>query len=1205
MILRFSKKGPIFPKEFVDGLSSGNVIFLCGAGVSAPQLPGFDLLVSQCFDRLRMNMSPSERQSFEEKRFEEVLGSLSRRLVRPAILHEAIKNLLKTPETYNLSHHQTILRLSRDIENRPAIVTTNFDTLFEQACFDLKDRDSGQSPSFAGQDLPLPGSASFRGIIHLHGRIADDSLGLDDTPLVVTSAEYGDAYMRSGWASRFLFDLCRCKTIVLIGYSAGDAPVRYFLNVLDADRRRFPDLHRVFAFTDVVKHGDPDTRWEALAVTPIPYEISIDDQTSNMSFDILWQDLEKLADLIERPRETRCDWVNSILCNALSGTTEDDINHVMWLLDGRSDVWKSVIDTIEDEGWLKFFWERKLWSDQTVAAGFVAAWIARDFQSPARFRLAVEWLGRLGDDFAVAIGRKIQNAQGLSDFWFRAWSLFSRSSRKNDLQHNQSVYLTTKNLGRAVVLNSDVNKAIELLTPSLELRPRVSGFYKGAIAPPVPDRISDLAWARLCTSEGPMMDELLETLVSKPNAFEILMIATGRLQAVLSIAIDIEAIKDEHDYIETNVPSVEPHPQNEHRDGVIYIVQILARMLPTSAVNNRMGTRGLVELWRELPGLIGVRLWLHSLRNTSLFTSDEAIQELINLPVAIFWRLRRELALALRERVCDANEVLINKIEQRVLHEADTYYNQFSIDPEQIDWRPHARDAAVWLRLNMLAESNQLSTAGLEELAAIKARRGHLNRNVIDQDFFSSYSTGVRSVVGDPKPIISAATSERLMVAQEAIQSPYSEEQRGWFVYCGIDPSGAWETLRVAPVNEANAPLWSEFMESLAFRNDEKDFAYGQITDDIFTALEPVSDDILTLIVGPLTVLYCRRMSYESPIFIRWWIRLFYLAEESEDSLSDASEGIIESAINSLSGRLTEVALHAVEQSRQSPLGINENLLSILERAALAKGIAGCFARIVLVASAEFVLSLKQQKIKNALEESFTGTNRDAIGLRSVLVEFGQVGPETSRTFRTHILQGLVELDPKVNSVAVAAKILKPALAIVLEEKNAASWGISLADIVPVLRDGPTILRVGVANLLTQWSPEISGGGARGWRTGVFPLLSRIWPVDAALRTKELTSHFIVLAVNAGEAFPEALEWLLPYFTEIDSQFSFYQLEKSTVPEQFPNETLKLLWSLCDLNGSLPIYGVQKILDRLRLSEPLLEVDRRFQRLSQNAENFG
>ena len=90
--------------------------------------------------------------------------------------------------------------------------------------------------------------------------------------MVLSSADYGDAYMRSGWVSRFLFDLARCKTIVLVGYSASDAPVRYFLNVLEADRIRFPDLKPVYAF-DAYEH-DPEeasTAWGTLAVTPLPY----------------------------------------------------------------------------------------------------------------------------------------------------------------------------------------------------------------------------------------------------------------------------------------------------------------------------------------------------------------------------------------------------------------------------------------------------------------------------------------------------------------------------------------------------------------------------------------------------------------------------------------------------------------------------------------------------------------------------------------------------------------------------------------------------------------------------------------------------------------------------------------------------------------------------------------------------------------------
>lgn len=251
MSLRFSTEGPAFPEQLVDALLAGEVVFLCGAGVSAPQLPDFKSLVERCFIRLGLEKSASEEQSFKDGRFEEVLGSLSRRIVDPGDMTKAVVELLKAPEEADLAHHRTILRLSRNLENRPVIVTTNFDTMLERALLSFEGVEQARLLSFAGQDLPTPGSAGFGGIIHLHGRASDEQIGLEQTPFVVTSADYGDAYMRSGWASRFLFDLCRCKIIVLIGYSAGDAPVRYFLNVLEADRQRFPDLRAVYALDSV------------------------------------------------------------------------------------------------------------------------------------------------------------------------------------------------------------------------------------------------------------------------------------------------------------------------------------------------------------------------------------------------------------------------------------------------------------------------------------------------------------------------------------------------------------------------------------------------------------------------------------------------------------------------------------------------------------------------------------------------------------------------------------------------------------------------------------------------------------------------------------------------------------------------------------------------------------------------------------------
>ena len=272
MSLRFSNDGPEFPNEFIDSLLTGEVVFLCGAGVSAPQMPGFRRLVEHTYETLGVERTVSEQSAFEKGLFEEVLGALSRRLVNPYTVTATMSKLLTVSDPPILNQHRTILRLSRDLDNRISVVTTNFDTLLERAAAEVMPIDTARDISFAGQALSAPGSPSFSGVIHIHGRLGDSSLSLENTPLVLMSADYGDAYMRSGWASRFLFDLARCKTIVLVCYSASDAPVRYFLNVLEADRVRFTDLKPVYAFATYERDPEEATSsWGTLAVMPLPY----------------------------------------------------------------------------------------------------------------------------------------------------------------------------------------------------------------------------------------------------------------------------------------------------------------------------------------------------------------------------------------------------------------------------------------------------------------------------------------------------------------------------------------------------------------------------------------------------------------------------------------------------------------------------------------------------------------------------------------------------------------------------------------------------------------------------------------------------------------------------------------------------------------------------------------------------------------------
>ena len=405
MTLCLSKNGPEFPSALVDSVLAGEVVFLCGTGISAPQLPDFKRLVECTYEALDDKKTDSEQSAFDLGRFEEVLGSLSRRMSDPDAVRRTISNLLAVPKHPNLDQHRTILRLSRDLDNRISVVTTNFDTLLERAVGEVVPQATPRDLSFAGQALPAPGSRSFSGIIHIHGRLADPTLQLEPTPLVLTSADYGDAYMRSGWASRFLFDLARCKAIVLVGYSANDAPVRYFLNVLEADRARFPDLKPVYAF-DAYEHdrSKAELSWGTIAVHPLPY-CKINPDTGNIDHFPLWHDLAELADIVDHPKRSRQKRARRILVRPVADADDDARRELGWLFGGRHNLWAVAIDAIADPRWFMEFQDAALWSTND-AASVISAWIAKNFEDSNRLECASEWQRRLGRPFTEKIEQR-------------------------------------------------------------------------------------------------------------------------------------------------------------------------------------------------------------------------------------------------------------------------------------------------------------------------------------------------------------------------------------------------------------------------------------------------------------------------------------------------------------------------------------------------------------------------------------------------------------------------------------------------------------------------------------------------------------------------------------------------------------------------------------------------------------------------------
>jgi hypothetical protein len=197
--MRFRENGADIPAELLNAVSNGDTIFLCGAGVSKRAgLPLFDELTAQIYDAIgeRRVYVAAERRAFDRAEYDRALRSLEKRTLlprAPSRVRSAVSELLQPRQGVELADHLALVQLSRDAEGRPKVLTTNFDTLFERAA-----RNGGFNavPSHAGKAIPKPGGPNDQGILHLHGRLADATLGLLETDLVLTSADFGDAYLR-------------------------------------------------------------------------------------------------------------------------------------------------------------------------------------------------------------------------------------------------------------------------------------------------------------------------------------------------------------------------------------------------------------------------------------------------------------------------------------------------------------------------------------------------------------------------------------------------------------------------------------------------------------------------------------------------------------------------------------------------------------------------------------------------------------------------------------------------------------------------------------------------------------------------------------------------------------------------------------------------------------------------------------------------
>ncbi|GHW11472.1 hypothetical protein FXF10_03435 [Vibrio cholerae] len=334
--MQFVTHGPDIPDALLQAHEEGRVVFFCGAGISYPAgLPGFKGLVEQIYQLNGTTLSDIEREPFERGQFDATLDLLERRLpgqrmaVRRA-LAQALKPKLRRKGA--IDTQGALLRLARSREGALRLVTTNFDRIFHVAA-----KRTGQVfQAYAAPMLPIPKNSRWDGLVYLHGLLPEKA---DDTTLnrlVVTSGDFGLAYLTERWAARFVSELFRNYVVCFVGYSINDPVLRYMMDALAADRMLGEITPQAWALGDCEPGQEhrKTIEWEAKGVTPILYNVP----AGSYDHSALHQTLHAWSEIYrDGVQGKEAIVVKHALARPQDSTRQDDfVGRMLWALSDKS-----------------------------------------------------------------------------------------------------------------------------------------------------------------------------------------------------------------------------------------------------------------------------------------------------------------------------------------------------------------------------------------------------------------------------------------------------------------------------------------------------------------------------------------------------------------------------------------------------------------------------------------------------------------------------------------------------------------------------------------------------------------------------------------------------------------------------------------------------------------------------------------------------
>lgn len=1237
----------LVPEQVLQQHEDGKVMFFCGAGVSVPAgLPNFKELVELTLsDLVHPEDDPKPNpidslawQAFNEKKYDDCLGILESPQhggYDAKVVREKVQKHLSIKRVKTRQKHHILAKLADLDKESGRLVTTNFDSYFERAQENLR-RESKSKCKLRlhiAPTLPPAKPNTFQGLAYLHGKLGES---LNNQQLVLTTSDFGMAYMLDGWARRFVIDLFRYYHVVFVGYSLEDPTIRYLVQALAAVRNeRSEQFKEPYAFADYCSETVNDKnrveqQWKLKGITPILY----DEKNKHQQ---LWQALLEWSDNYRQGITGRRQIVSRLGRFPPEADPDDSmVRKMSWALN-NVDVARFIAvhagkDVIHP-GWVSHLQKQELLNlpigraedgtpvtvpiassqlsdnfDLNEITFHLACWIAKNLDSKEVLRWALTNGAVLHWQFRREIqSQLVKDSQSLPETLQKVWRVLADDSYAHLLSRkgeSRRGYLTQFNL--ALDDNFSLRHFLNQLQPVPIIRFNSDRFlFDQSQCSDQPSSWYEIEMELIGVRYQNEVDDIRKNTADWDSVLTAIVDdLTNLLLESMDWWCEFGRANSNQDCTHYRYRSISPHNQNKFARTWTQLIDLARESFDALVARNEKAkiTR-ILQKWQSIPYPVFRRLTMYAVTEHPELDIEVGLQILLDTTKPTLWgsQCLRETLRFLRKRGQHLQKKQLRRLVRVILQgpPRDMYKRNLT----ENEWTLRFENE-VHLRLHKLKESGVALPARAEKTYTriqstrpFQPRGDHSEEFCIYMNFDSKHDPIDQELPLENFSAMSTAQFISWLNKEKNQGKPPWECGGGWLKFVDNDTEAALMKLKDA----ADKDVWvANTWYRLLFVCRTHENVPHQANKQVAKLLIEMPDSDL----GEISREAAEWLEAVRPILkkthrMKLWRKIWESSVTAEKSEQELEFNVIQNHTGGILGNVLYQELIEIcpDIGNAQNTGFPRQLAWGFNRISESDSLSSRLARIRLSPMLFVFYRIHPDWTERTFFRRMDPSDAEYFDqyLWEGFFMFARCPTDLLAAIKDSLLQVLGQLDllpEQIRSSAVTVftyLAVPPINGINTEEAKTVIWKLEQKKLPEVAEVLENLLNDAGEKSVALWNETI-----RSWFT-------HVWPQRSEDRSSYLSERLTIMAIRSGDAFPLVVNEIVDMLIPGNSSFALYRLvreeENTELVSKYPEASLNLAYKLFH-DSTVHLRYLQQLLDSIGKAKPALRNQPQFRQLS-------